>query len=161
MTPITNVARVFPPCCFFSEASFSPKVVQAFPREPYRPPSTLPWKQSFHSSLLFTLVRGLRQKAACRRRRWEGGGEREGESARLKPDHSGLEWFSPAALGRSCSTALQYHVGAVEGGRLLTLRSFSGEGPRPVVPRPKSMWTCLPQGQSLASRASAGDATPG
>lgn len=82
----------------------------------------------FISSLLFTLVRGLRQKAACRRRR--GGGlsgewEREGESARLKPDHSGSGFgvALPRSPGPLCSTALQYFVGAVEGGRLLPYKA--------------------------------------
>lgn len=75
----------------------------------------------FLSSLLFTLVRGLRQKAACRWRRRESGGEggsgsgeggweREGESARLKPDHSGSEWLSPAAWA-----PLQYGTAALHG----------------------------------------------
>lgn len=83
------------------------------------------------------LGQGTAAESSLSQEEMGGGGEREGESACLKPDHSGLEWFSPAALGPSCSTALQYHMGAVEGGRVLTLRSFSGEGPRPTVPLPQ------------------------
>jgi hypothetical protein len=132
--------------------------IQALPREPNRPPSRLPWKQSFLSSLLFTLVRGLRQKAACRRRRREGGGERRENQLALNqiiPVWSGSLPRSPRPL------LPHWAVEGREGGRILILRSFSGEGPTPVVPRPNSKWTCLPQGQSLASSASSGGAAPG
>lgn len=74
------------------------------------------------SSLLFTLVRGLRQKAACRRRRREGGERRENQLAlnQIIPVWSGSLPRSPRPL-LLYSTAVPRR--AVEGGR---------EDPHPV-----------------------------
>lgn len=166
MTPIRNAALVFPPCCFSSEASFPPLSHSSTSE---RAVSTA-LQVAMETELSFLppvyLGQGTAAKSSLSQEEkgGRGGGERRENQLALNqiiPVWSGSLPRSPRPL-LLYSTAVPRR--AVEGGREGGSSSCEALVEKVLdlwYPCPNSKWTCLPQGQSLASSASSGGAAPG